>query len=439
MLGSSIQVRIKWFLLNKFKKIICVNPDTKLFLEEKLTNVHNQVIPAFLPPTKIDKSSVSFIKDYCSKFDYVLSGYAYRFSFFEGEDLYGTDLMIDLIDRLTKKEINAVLVLLISMEETPYFGKITQKINNLNLEQNILLIDINKGVDAVALWQMSDIYLRPTNTDGNSISILEALSVGSSVVASDCVERPESCILFRNRDIEDFETVVTTSLQSKSHTYMAPDLSHLFFDLYEDIAQKTISSSYIKMIVIKLKGGLGNQMFQYALYKYFLNKYPNDRIRLDVSYFSQKHDLGEGVATRQCDILNFDVKISNPLISIPPVLNKIFGKTNFYHKETSDITFKPQILEKRHGIFDGYWQSEKYFEGIKDIIFKELVLKDNLDSYNQKTLDSIIETASVSIHVRRGDYLNLGLELTNWNKYYSDALTYINCRHKIEKVFVFFR
>ena len=77
------------------------------------------------------------------------------------------------------------------MEETPYFGKITQKINNLNLEQNILLIDINKGVDAVALWQMSDIYLRPTNTDGNSISILEALSVGSSVVASDCVERPE--------------------------------------------------------------------------------------------------------------------------------------------------------------------------------------------------------------------------------------------------------
>ena len=68
---------------------------------------------------------------------------------------------------------------------------------------------------------------------------------------------------------------------------------------------------------------------------------------------------------------------------------------------------------------------------------KELVLKDNLDSYNQKTLDSIIETASVSIHVRRGDYLNLGLELTNWNKYYSDALTYINCRHKIEKVFVF--
>ncbi|MFT7591045.1 MAG: hypothetical protein ACI9UJ_000966 [bacterium] len=191
------------------------------------------------------------------------------------------------------------------------------------------------------------------------------------------------------------------------------------------------------MIVIKLKGGLGNQMFQYALYKYFLNKYPNDHIRLDVSYFSQKHDLGEGVATRQCDILNFDVKISNPLISIPPVLNKIFGKTNFYHKETSDITFKPQILEKRHGIFDGYWQSEKYFEGIKDIIFKELVLKDNLDSYNQKTLDSIIETASVSIHVRRGDYLNLGLELTNWNKYYSDALTYINCRHKIEKVFVF--
>ena len=76
---------------------------------------------------------------------------------------------------------------------------------------------------------------------------------------------------------------------------------------------------------------------------------------------------------------------------------------------------------------------------IKDIIFKELVLKDNLDSYNQKTLDSIIETASVSIHVRRGDYLNLGLELTNWNKYYSDALTYINCRHKIEKVFCFFR
>ncbi len=238
MESGSFVTRLKWKCLATFTRIICVNSDTQTYLAHKLTNIFKDVVPAFLPPTDIDEDSIKEIKKWGSQFKYVLSGYAYRLSFYEDEDLYGIDMMIALVNRMVSEQINVGLILLINLEEDAYLEKLKREIVRLNLQDNINLVDINQGIDAVALWKYSDVYLRPTNTDGNSISVMEALHMGTTVVASDCVERPEGCVLFKNRDADDFGDVVTTSLQSKSHTYIAPDLSHLFFDLYEDIAQK---------------------------------------------------------------------------------------------------------------------------------------------------------------------------------------------------------
>ncbi|MFT5723128.1 MAG: glycosyltransferase involved in cell wall biosynthesis [Bacteroidia bacterium] len=207
---------LRFRLLSSFADIICVNTDTKKFLENKLSNVHPEVIPAFLPPTEIDESSLESIKEWGAKFDKVLSGYAYRLSFYKGVDLYGIDLMIGLMDQLIRQKINVGLVLLINLEESDYLTTIKSRISNLNLEQYIKLEDIKGGIDAVALWRYSDIYLRPTNTDGNSISVLEALTVGTSVVASDCVERPKGVTLFEDRSLDDFVGKVLGSLSDAS-------------------------------------------------------------------------------------------------------------------------------------------------------------------------------------------------------------------------------
>lgn len=66
--------------------------------------------------------------------------------------------------------------------------------------------------EASSLWQVSDLVIRATVTDGNSLSIYEALSIGIPVIASDCVPRPEGVVLFRTRDFDDLYRKVKTVL-----------------------------------------------------------------------------------------------------------------------------------------------------------------------------------------------------------------------------------
>lgn len=212
---KSLTDKLKWHCLASFKNIICVNSETQVFLKQRLSNVYDQVIPAYLPPSQINTRSIDEIKKWGDKFDYVLSGYAYRLSFYKNTDLYGIDLMIQLMSKLVEDKIKIGLVLLLNLEENAYLTELKKEIQGLGVEKYIKLIDIKDGIDAVALWQYSDVYLRPTNTDGNSISVLEALSVGTPVVASDCVERPASCLLFKNRDINDFTKKVKEGLTYK--------------------------------------------------------------------------------------------------------------------------------------------------------------------------------------------------------------------------------
>lgn len=214
LIKKSIKNALKWRCLKQFRKIICVNSETQRFLSERLENINSEVVPAFLPPVDINDQTLTKIKQWGKSFDKILSGYAYRLSFYKGQDLYGIDMMITLMSLLKKRKINAGLVLLLNLEENDYLTEIKKQIKALELEDNINLIDINDGVDSVALWRYSDVYLRPTNTDGNSISVLEALTVGTPVVASDCVERPESCILFENRNVEDLCSKVLHSFNT---------------------------------------------------------------------------------------------------------------------------------------------------------------------------------------------------------------------------------
>lgn len=236
MESNSIGTWLKWKCLSTFTRIICVNSVTQTYLKNRLSNVFKDVIPAFLPPADIDEDSINEIKKWGRKFDYVLSGYAYRLSFYKDEDLYGVDMMIDLVSRLKTEKINVGLVLLINLEENAYLEKLKRDIIRLKLQDDIHLIDINQGVDAVALWKYSDVYLRPTNTDGNSISVMEALHMGTTVVASDCVERPEGCLLFKTRDGDDFVRVVGSGVSKSFNFKSATNTKTQFLYFYDDIA-----------------------------------------------------------------------------------------------------------------------------------------------------------------------------------------------------------
>ncbi len=213
---STFRIKLKRILLKSFHKIISVNSESTAFLQLHFQNIHPETIPAFLPPQTIDRNSLLEIKQFTKDFKHVLSGYVYRLSFFNGQDLYGLDMMVDLTERLVKKELDICLVLLINLDESEYLDEIRKRVKEKNIFDRILFVDTKNGVDAVALWEHSDVYLRPTNTDGNSISILEALYVKTKVVASDCVERPEGCYTFHSRDVSDFERATIQSLEDTS-------------------------------------------------------------------------------------------------------------------------------------------------------------------------------------------------------------------------------
>ena len=65
------------------------------------------------------------------------------------------------------------------------------------------------------LIECSDIVLRPTNTDGDALTVREALFLGKKVLASDIVERPEGTILFKTRDIDDLEKRLSSIINER--------------------------------------------------------------------------------------------------------------------------------------------------------------------------------------------------------------------------------
>ncbi len=189
------------------------------------------------------------------------------------------------------------------------------------------------------------------------------------------------------------------------------------------------------MITVKIKGGLGNQMFCYAYAKAMQNRGFN--VRIDLSLY-ESYNLHGGY---QLDYFFSDIETC-------------IIKKNFIDKIFSFFNLEYNIIrEEKHG-FDskylnindnkyviGYFQSEKYFLNIRDILLKQFKPNFQISSYAKTLQEKILnEQNSCSIHVRRGDYLNnknQKIYKTLNSKYYLNALSWIEKKHKNIKYFIF--
>jgi len=84
--------------------------------------------------------------------------------------------------------------------------------------------------------------------------------------------------------------------------------------------------------------------------------------------------------------------------------NKIL---KFFYWENKQFSFDESILNSESSYFFGYWQTFKYFKDIRHLLLKELELKENLNLENSEMLKNIKKTNSISLHIRRGDYLKI--------------------------------
>lgn len=199
------------------------------------------------------------------------------------------------------------------------------------------------------------------------------------------------------------------------------------------------------MVIVQLKGGLGNQMFQYAIGRRMAD-YHNTILAIDNTYYEKQKEY---VTPRkyELDCFSFSKRIatrdeiSRIKSSRPGFLDDIFKHVipracNVY-KERNQNFDKQVFLTSTNVYLKGYWQSEKYFHDIESIIrgdftFIESPLDDAL-----KVVNEIQKNNSLSIHFRRTDYIGKDVEKICTLKYYKNAIEYISSHITDLQIYLF--
>lgn len=225
---------INSLFLNTKIKWIAVNPVIKNQLIRKgVCSEDVSIIPAYLKPTEKIGLPENLI-DFCAGKAPVLSVYAVETNLYKGVDLYGIDLALSLVSRLKKRYASVGLVVCIpGRKDQSIINKYKEFVLTNNLADHVFF-QLDILYDCASLWSLSDIYLRPTNTDGDSVAVREALDVSCVSVASDCVIRPAGCVLFADRDIDDLYEKAVMVLERKEEFVKAiPNTNDFYSELHK--------------------------------------------------------------------------------------------------------------------------------------------------------------------------------------------------------------
>ena len=203
-------------------------------------NLSNTVhMPAFLPPSiggdAIPAPMLEWLDEKKRQGIKIAASNAFRLDDLDGVDLYGLDLAIELADKFKKDNDPAAIIYVVSDidKSAEKFHKFEREIKDKNLADHILLT--GGAINFPALVKQSDLVLRLTCTDGDALTIREALWLGVNVLASDVVERPENCNLFTNRDIDSLYQMTKKIIFQKDqiNTTDGFDYKNWYLDLYK--------------------------------------------------------------------------------------------------------------------------------------------------------------------------------------------------------------
>lgn len=208
------------------------------------------------------------------------------------------------------------------------------------------------------------------------------------------------------------------------------------------------------MIIVKIWGGLCNQMFQYA-FGYAQGKLKNESVLFDVDFYNKQPTY---ISSRTLDLCEFfeipDFETVKRPLFIRPFQNVVISNItrripNFHCRLPGGMVY---IKEKEHhysnklfytkdadNYYDGYWQSEKYFVDYSKEIRELFKFPDSSVEKVSAWLNSLDNMNTIAIHVRRGD-MSTGVNKKNntGNKtYYETAMRYMSERIK-DPVFILF-
>lgn len=160
-------------------------------------------------------------------------------------------------------------------------------------------------------------------------------------------------------------------------------------------------------------GGLGNQLFQYAVARH-LAELHRTALKIDISLYKSYElhaysiwpfNIQENFASSE-EVMALTVRrqgiakrVIRCVVRKPPELFPTYVSEKHFH-------FDPDILRLPDNVYlDGYWQSEKYFVDIAEIIRNEFTVKTSQDGKDKELAELIRRSESTSLHIRRGSYL----------------------------------
>lgn len=242
--SRSIKACITRWLLRKMDTVIACNQEIEQQCADRagVRREHMCMIPAFIPPDPdCAEEMPAYIQQYIDRHTPLLCATSWVGKTYQGSDLYGVDMMMELVSRLKRDypDIGLILTVLGGDDEA-----IKQTVESAHRHVGDRILMITEPLDDFSrIVHSGSLFLRPTNTDGDAVSVREALHLGTPVIASDVVSRPDLCITFRSRDIDDFEEKVRQALkelpdlQDQINSVQEPDNADRIIDIYNQLLE----------------------------------------------------------------------------------------------------------------------------------------------------------------------------------------------------------
>ncbi|WP_437777636.1 glycosyltransferase family 4 protein [Sorangium sp. So ce1097] len=218
--SGAVQRRLVAAVLRQFDHCIAVNEEQARFLERLGIPPHRiSWIPAFLPPTPVPderiKAKVESLRETAGSL-FLVSGAALRH--------YGIDVAIDALSLLHRETgvKPGLIVILYTEYDSTYLAGIERGLAAYGSEHSLLFRDLNPN-DFSYLLSLVDVFLRPTTTDGDSVTVREAGYLRKQIIASDCVARPEGTALFETGNARSLRHEIERALSDRRHGQPSPE------------------------------------------------------------------------------------------------------------------------------------------------------------------------------------------------------------------------
>lgn len=231
--NSLVRNRLVFKLMYKIcDRVILVN--NKEISKDLVVKNKTKVIPAFLPPYQFEDLP-QVLENEIKAFDTIISTNCYLYNLINGKHVYGFDLVVEAFYSLSKNQKidNTLLILVDPSNTTGEF--VSELLKDKEFKTNKIL-HITDKIDFVSLVKKSDITIRATRTDGDSLSIRESLYFNVPIIASDVTARPKGTITYKSDDSIDLENKILKALENKQiFEYKHINYGQKVLDLYGEV------------------------------------------------------------------------------------------------------------------------------------------------------------------------------------------------------------